>query len=65
MNVESVVRIGITNLTLILLTIVVLGWNWTQENQPPPLRTASHVVLAIAAGSGIFAVVKIWGGRPR
>ena len=55
-----VVRITITIFVLALLTIVTLGWVWTGSHQPPPLRTASHTVLAIAALAGIFALTKIW-----
>ena len=44
----NTVRIGITVFILALLTIVTLGWMWTSSHQPPPLRTASHIVLAIA-----------------
>jgi len=57
-------RIAITMFVLALLTIVTLGLIWTGANQAPPLRTASQVVLGIAALSGIFAVVKIWGAEP-
>jgi membrane protein YdbS with pleckstrin-like domain len=56
----NVVRIAITIFVLGLLTIVTLGWIWTGSHQPPPLRTASHIVLAIAALAGIFALAKIW-----
>jgi membrane protein YdbS with pleckstrin-like domain len=56
----NVVRIAITKFVLGLLTIVTLGWIWTGSHQPPPLRTASHIVLAIAALAGIFALAKIW-----
>jgi hypothetical protein len=54
------VRIGITTFVAALLTIVTLGWSWTNSHQPPPLRTASHIVLGIAALAGVFALVKIW-----
>jgi hypothetical protein len=60
----TVVRIAITLFVLALLTIVTLGWVWTGSHQPPPLRTASHTVLAIAALAGIFALTKIWRGEP-
>jgi tellurite resistance protein TehA-like permease len=50
---------------LALLTIVTLGWMWTNGHQPPPLRTASHIVLALAALAGIFALAKIWSHDPR
>jgi hypothetical protein len=56
----TAVRIGITCFVLILLSVVTLGWMWTGSHQPPPLRTASHVVLGIAAAAGIFTLVKIW-----
>ncbi len=65
MNVETAVRAAITCFILILLVIVVLGWSWTAAHQPPPLMTASHIVLASAAGAGVFALVKIWGARVR
>jgi hypothetical protein len=54
------VRVAITLFVLALLTVVTLGWTWTSRHQPPPLRAASHVVLAIAAVAGIFALAKIW-----
>jgi hypothetical protein len=56
----NAVRIGITCFVLILLSVVTMGWIWTGSHQPPPLRTASHVVLALAAASGIFALARIW-----
>ena len=46
---------AITGFVALLLIIVTLGWRWTASHQPPPLRTASHVVLAIAALGGVFA----------
>lgn len=54
------VRVAITFFVLVLLSVVTLGWIWTGSHQPPPLRTASRGVLAIAAGAGIFAVARIW-----
>lgn len=54
------VRLGITCFVVILLSVVTLGWMWTGSHQPPPLRTASHVVLGLAAAAGIFALAKIW-----
>jgi hypothetical protein len=56
----NAVRIAITMFVLVLLTIVVLGWVWTGTHQLPPQRTASRVVLSIAAVSGLFAVTRIW-----
>ena len=60
---RTLVRVLITVFVLILLTIVGLGWIWTAGNQQPPLRTASHVVLGIAAGAGILALATIWRNR--
>ena len=54
------VRIAITLFVLVLLVIVTLGWRWTARHQPPPQRTASHVVLAISAFGGLFALGRIW-----
>jgi cell division septal protein FtsQ len=54
------VRIAITVFVLVLLSTVTLGWNWTAAHQAPPLRTASHVVLSLAALAGVFAVARIW-----
>jgi hypothetical protein len=63
---RNVVRLIITVFVLILLTVVTLGWMWTASHQPPPLRTASHVVLGIAAAAGVFALARIWrGDAPR
>ena len=59
-SIQNAVRIGITVFVLLLLTVVTLGWIWTTGHQQPPLRTASHLVLAIAALSGVFALTKIW-----
>jgi membrane protein YdbS with pleckstrin-like domain len=58
------VRITITMFIAILLTVVSLGWVWTNSHQPPPLRTASHIVLAIAAAAGVFALTRIWRRDP-
>jgi hypothetical protein len=61
----NAVRIAITLFVLALLVVVTLGWIWTGNNQPPPLRMASHVVLAISGLAGIFALVKVWRGDAR
>lgn len=58
-------RIAITTFILVLLTVVGLGWSWTAAHQPPALRAASHVVLALSAAAGLFALVKIWTARTR
>jgi membrane protein YdbS with pleckstrin-like domain len=55
-----VVRAAITLFLVLLLTVVTMGWFWTASHQPPPLRSASHVVLAISAVAGVFALARIW-----
>ena len=60
MSIKTLVRMAITSFVLALLATVTLGWIWTATHQPPPLRTASHLVLSIAALAGIFALAKIW-----
>lgn len=59
-RIRNRVRIAITFFVLVLLGVVALGWMWTTSHQPPPLRTASHVVLSLAALAGVFALVQIW-----
>ncbi len=59
-SVMMAVRTAITAFIFILLSVVALGWRWTNSHQPPPLKMASHVVLTLAAVAGVFAVVKIW-----
>jgi membrane protein YdbS with pleckstrin-like domain len=59
-RVMRLVRLAITFFVVLLLTVVTLGWRWTGAHQPPPLRTASHVVLSLAAFAGIFALATIW-----
>lgn len=59
-RVMRLVRAAITFFVLLLLTLVALGWIWTGSHQPPPLRNASHVVLAMAALAGVFALARIW-----
>ena len=54
------VRLAITVFVVLLLAVVTMGWIWTGSHQPPPLRTASHVVLSIAAFAGVFALARIW-----
>jgi membrane protein YdbS with pleckstrin-like domain len=56
----NAVRIGITCFIVILLSVVTLGWNWTSSHQPPAARMASHLVLALAATAGVFALARIW-----
>lgn len=58
------VRVGITMFLLALLTLVTLGWRWTASHQPPPLRAASHTVLALAGIAGVFALVRVWRRDP-
>ena len=58
------VRLVITLFILVLLTVVTLGWRWTGANQPPPLQTASHVVLGISGLAGIVALVRLWRSDP-
>lgn len=60
MSIKNLVRTAITVFVLALLATVTLGWMWTTAHQPPALRTASHLVLSIAALAGLFAVAKIW-----
>ena len=57
---RRLVRVAITAFVVLLLTVVTRGWIWTGSHQPPPLRTASHVVLAISAFAGVFALTRIW-----
>jgi membrane protein YdbS with pleckstrin-like domain len=63
-RIMNAVRVGITMFIVVLLAIVTLGWIWTAAHQPPPLRTASHVVLSLAALAGIFALTRIWRSDP-
>ena len=58
------VRAAITFFVVVLLTVVTMGLVWTGSHQPPALRAASQVVLAIAAFAGIFALVRIWRPEP-
>jgi membrane protein YdbS with pleckstrin-like domain len=58
-------RIAISAFVVVLLTIVALGWRWTTNHQPPGLALASHIVLALAAAGGVFALVKIWQSNPQ
>jgi membrane protein YdbS with pleckstrin-like domain len=54
------VRVLITFFVVLLIALVGLGWMWTGSHQPPALRHASHVVLALAACAGIFGLARIW-----
>jgi NhaP-type Na+/H+ or K+/H+ antiporter len=63
-GVQNAVRIAITAFVLVLLTVLTLGLLWTGSHQPPPLRTASQVVLGIAALAGIVALARIWRRDP-
>jgi membrane protein YdbS with pleckstrin-like domain len=59
-RIMRLVRVAITIFVVLLLTVVTMGWIWTGSHQPPPLRTASQVVLAVSAFAGIFALARIW-----
>jgi hypothetical protein len=59
-RIRRLVRAAITGFVVVLLAVVTMGWIWTRSHQPPPLRTASHVVLAIAGSAGVFALARIW-----
>lgn len=56
------VRLAITGFILVLLAVVVLGLIWTSRHQPPPARTASHIVLGVSGLAGAFALTRIWRG---
>ena len=59
-RIMRLVRLAITFFVVVLLAVVAMGWVWTASHQPPPLRTASRVVLSIAAFAGVFALATIW-----
>lgn len=59
-RIRNRVRAAITVFVVLLLIIVGLGWVWTTGHQPPALRQASHVVLAVAALAGVFGLTRIW-----
>jgi hypothetical protein len=59
-RIKTLVRLAITAFILTLLTTVALGWMWTSAHQPPAARTASHLVLGLAALAGVFALARIW-----
>jgi membrane protein YdbS with pleckstrin-like domain len=59
-RIMRLVRVAITIFVVLLLTVVTMGWIWTGSHQPPPLRTASQVVLAVSVFAGIFALARIW-----
>jgi hypothetical protein len=58
------VRISITLFIILLIAIVTLGISWTSTHQPPPLRTASQIVLGAAGLAGILAIARIWRADP-
>jgi hypothetical protein len=58
------VRMAITFFIVILITVVTLGISWTSTHQPPPLRTASQIVLGAAGLAGILAIARIWRADP-
>ena len=59
----NAIRIAITVFVLILISLIGAALVWTSGHQPPPLRTASQIVLSAAAAAGIFAIVRIWTAR--
>jgi hypothetical protein len=70
MRVMNRVRLVITVFVLVLLSVVTQGLIWSSTHQPPPLRTASQMVLAASAFAGVFALVRLWrperrGGQRR
>jgi hypothetical protein len=60
MNPRLGVRIAITVLIVILLTIVALGIHWTSTHQGPAAARASLVVLGLSGLFGVVALVAIW-----
>lgn len=63
-RIRNGVRVAISAFVLLLLIIVTLGWMWTTRHQPPALKVASHVVLALAALAGVFGLTRIWRHEP-
>jgi ABC-type transport system involved in cytochrome c biogenesis permease component len=58
------VRIAITSFIVLLIVIVTLGMSWASTHQPPPLRTASQIVLGAAGLAGVLAIARIWRADP-
>lgn len=56
----TLVRTLVTVFVLVILFAVVVGWQWTGQNQPPAGAMASRVVLAISALSGLVALIAVW-----
>lgn len=64
----TLVRTLVTVFVMAILLAVVVGWQWTGQNQPPAGAMASRIVLALSALSGCVALVAVWrsnGARGR
>lgn len=60
----TLMRIFVTIFVFAIFAAVVLGWQWTGANQPPAGAFASRIVLAIAAISGLVALIAVWRPNP-
>lgn len=57
------VRIAISVLLVVLITLMILGLAWTSVHQTPTQAAASRVVLGLGGAAAILGLVVIW--RPR
>ncbi|HWB30932.1 MAG TPA: hypothetical protein VG736_10540 [Vicinamibacterales bacterium] len=57
------IRVAISVLILALITLAILGWQWTGTHQPPAQYLAARAVLTIMSIAGLLGLGAIW--RPR
>jgi hypothetical protein len=57
------IRVAISALILALITLAILGWQWTGAHQQPAQYMAARTVLTIMSIAGLIGLGAIW--RPR
>jgi hypothetical protein len=60
----KVVRVAISLLVLVVITVSVVGWIWTGSHQPAAQSAASRVVLTLAILAGVIGLAAIWRSTP-
>lgn len=63
MDARNVVRVLISVFFVALIAVSAAGWMWTRDHQPPPLSTASRIVLTAGMIGGAAALAALWRTR--
>ena len=56
----TVIRVAMSIVILLVISVSVTGWIWTGSHQPAAQSIASRIVLTIAVAGGLVGLRAIW-----